>query len=107
LHGEAVLLDIIISTVIALRRCLLTEEDANRIFNLIDDLGITLDTSLLDPETLWQSLEERTCHRNGFQRVPLPRGLGNCVFINDITQREIQSTYQSLINRREIQHDRV
>ncbi len=107
LHGEAVLLDIIFSTMIAKQRCLLSESDAERIFNLIEDLGIDPKISLLDPATLWESLEERTYHRNGFQRVPLPNGLGKCVFVNDITQREILSTYQSIINSREIQHDRV
>jgi 3-dehydroquinate synthase len=99
LHGEAVLLDIAISTMIALERCLLSSADADRIFHLIDNLGITLNTSVLDPEVLWLSLEERTYHRNGWQRVPMPCGLGECVFLNDIKLHEIQSAYNALIKR--------
>jgi 3-dehydroquinate synthase len=99
LHGEAVLLDIVISTMIAHERGLLTRAEADRIFQLIDDLGISLNTSVLDPNDLWQSLEERTYHRNGFQRVPLPNGLGECIFLNDIELHEIQSAYDALISR--------
>jgi 3-dehydroquinate synthase len=107
LHGEAVLLDIVISTMIALTRGLLSKRDVDRIFELIDDLGILLDTSILDPEVLWQSLEERTCHRNGLQRVPLPSGLGECIFVNDITLTEIQSAHQTLLSRTQLQYARI
>jgi len=107
LHGEAVLLDIIISTIIALERGLLSNSDADRVFNLVDTLGISFDTSFLDPNLLWESLEERTYHRNGVQRVPMPHGLGECIFVNDIQYDEILSAFQTLSNRKELQHDRV
>ncbi|MBL8078479.1 MAG: sedoheptulose 7-phosphate cyclase [Anaerolineales bacterium] len=95
-HGEAVLLDIILSVVIAKSRNLLTEEDTGRIFELIHKLGISLDIALLEPELLWQSLEERTYHRNGLQRVPMPHGIGTCVFINDINANEIEENIKLL-----------
>ncbi len=95
-HGEAVLLDIMLSVVIAKSRNLLTEEDTGRIFELIQKLGISLDIALLEPELLWQSLEERTYHRNGLQRVPMPHGIGNCVFINDINANEIEENIKLL-----------
>lgn len=95
-HGEAVLLDILVSTLIARERNLLSEEETNRIFRLTHTLGITLDTSMLDPCLLWQSLAERTYHRNGLQRVPMPCGIGNCIFLNDITKEEIESAAKAL-----------
>lgn len=95
-HGEAVLLDILVSTLIARARNLLSEEESGRIFHLTHTLGITLDTSVLDPHLLWQSLTERTYHRNGLQRVPMPRGIGNCIFLNDITRDEIESASKAL-----------
>lgn len=107
LHGEAVLLDIVISTLIANERGLLPDADTDRIFRLIDDLGIALNTSILDPCMLWQSLEERTNHRNGLQRVPMPYGIGKCVFVNDIKLEEIQSAHHALINRMVLQNDRI
>ena len=89
MHGEAVLLDILVSVLIAMQRGLLSEFEVNRIFDLIDDLGIVPDTDLLDPELMWCSLLDRVEHRNGFQRVPMPDGLANCVFLNDIQPQEI------------------
>jgi 3-dehydroquinate synthase len=96
LHGEAVLLDIVFSSLLARTRGLLSRADLERLFRLIAALGITLDISSLEPLTLWQSLEERTYHRNGFQRVPLPHGIGGCTFVNDITLTEIQTAHRAL-----------
>ena len=107
LHGEAVLLDICLSVLIARSRNLLTEADTSRIFQLIEKLGIMLDISLLDPHQLWQSLEERVYHRNGLQRVPMPQGIGDCVFINDINFNEIEHAIKILENRMVINHDNI
>jgi 3-dehydroquinate synthetase len=96
LHGEAVLLDILVSTLIARRRGLLCEEESGRVFRLTRTLGIVLDMSVLDPRLLWQSLTERIYHRNGLQRVPMPCGIGNCVFLNDISMDEIESAVKIL-----------
>lgn len=99
LHGEAVLLDIVFSSLLARTRGLLASADVDRLFRLISALGIVLDISLLNPPELWQSLEERTYHRNGLQRVPMPRGIGDCVFLNDITLGEIQTAHRALLQR--------
>jgi 3-dehydroquinate synthase len=104
-HGEAVLLDILVSTLIARARNLLSFDETNRIFRLTDALGFTLDTSTLDPELLWQSLEERTYHRNGLQRVPMPRGIGSCVFLNDINADEIESAVKNLEDWTKVKHE--
>lgn len=91
LHGEAVLIDILISSLLASARDLLSEKDLDRIFKLVSKFGIVLNDELATPELLWKTLEERTYHRNGLQRVPLPQGLGGCTFANDIKFEEIQS----------------
>ena len=105
LHGEAVLLDIAVSVLIARTRNLLSDEETGRIFHLITKLGIMLDTTILDPRLLWHSLQERTDHRNGLQRVPLPHGIGGCVFVNDIDAYEIESAVKSLEDWIAIKHD--
>jgi 3-dehydroquinate synthase len=105
LHGEAVLLDILISSLIARSRRLLTEEETGRIFRLTHNLGFKLDASILDPRLLHASLTERTYHRNGLQRVPMPRGIGNCVFLNDITASEIESAVKLLEDWMTIKHE--
>ncbi|MCZ2121313.1 MAG: sedoheptulose 7-phosphate cyclase [Anaerolineales bacterium] len=105
LHGEAVLLDIVVSSLIAEARGLISSEDISRIFQLVDELGINLNTALLDPQTLWNSLEERTYHRDGLQRVPMPLGLGGCNFVNDIQQNEISSAIKNLQDRIMFKYD--
>lgn len=107
LHGEAVLLDILVSTLIARARNLLSEEESSRIFGLTHALGIVLDMSKLDPRLLWRSLIERTYHRNGLQRVPMPHGIGNCVFLNDINMNEIESAVKTLRDWIPVNHEIV
>lgn len=107
LHGEAVLLDIVISVLIAQERGLLSTPETDRVLGLIAALGIVLDADLLDTELMWHALLDRIEHRNGFQRVPLPDGLGRCVFVNDITATEIASSIQLLIDRTTTQDDLI
>lgn len=107
LHGEAVLLDICVSALVAQSRGLLSDGETARLFQLIAALGMRLDISLLEPSLLWDSLQERTYHRNGFQRVPLPRGLGDCLFVNDITRAELESGIRLLEDRMALQHDLI
>lgn len=106
-HGEAVLLDILVSSLIARGRNLLSDEETGRIFRLTDALGIQLDVSVLDPSLLWDSLTERTYHRNGLQRVPMPRGMGGCVFVNDIKMNEIELAVKNLEDWIAIKYDHV
>ncbi len=98
-HGEAVLLDILLSVLMARNRGLLSAEEAERVFALTERLGIELDPSVLDARMLWESLEERTYHRNGLQRVPMPAGIGKCVFLNDITRPEVEAAALELETR--------
>jgi 3-dehydroquinate synthetase len=107
LHGEAVLLDIAVSVLIAQGRGLLGTGELDRVFALMTALGIALDTGVLDTDLMWHSLLDRVEHRNGWQRVPLPDRLGHCVFVNDITRAEISSCIESLIARTTRQHDPV
>lgn len=107
LHGEAVLLDIAVSTLIARNRHLLSDRETGRIFRLIDRLGMVLDTGTLDSELMWRSLLERVEHRNGFQRVPVPHSIGDCVFLNDVTRQEIESSIGALDERMSIQSEPI
>jgi 3-dehydroquinate synthetase len=98
-HGEAVLLDIVISSLIAGERTLLATDQVERIFALINSLGLHLDYASLDANMLWLSLEERVYHRNGLQRIPLPQGIGNCTFVNDVKLEEIELAVKLLKER--------
>lgn len=107
LHGEAVILDIATSIMIANKRKLLSESELIRVFELVDRLGIGLNTEILDPYLLWQCLEERTCHRDGWQSVPFPHGLGKCIFLNDIGLDEIKAAVKSLRKLLVVKHEKI
>jgi len=96
LHGEAVLLDILVSLVIAERRGLLDAREVARVFALVDRLGIAPELGVLDTEVMWQSLLDRIEHRNGRQRLPLPAGIGRGTFIDDLTRRELDAAVTTL-----------
>lgn len=99
LHGEAVLLDILVSTVLAEQRGLLAPDNSTRIFALVEALAMRPDIELLDTESMWQALCDRVEHRNGRQHVPMPRALGSCVFVQDVTRPELESATHSLHER--------
>lgn len=96
LHGESVLLDILVSAVIARGRALLDPPSAARIFALVGRLGIEPQIGLLDAGLMWQSLLDRVEHRNGRQRVPLPSVIGQCVFVDDISRADIEAAIHTL-----------
>jgi 3-dehydroquinate synthetase len=89
LHGEAVAIDCAFSTILAQQRGWISQFLANRVINTMIDLGVPVYHPLLDADMLWNSLEERTTHRAGFQRVPLMTGIGKAAFANDITHAEL------------------
>ncbi len=96
LHGEAVIMDIILSSVIAHKRNLLNSNEVSRILNLIQKLNFTMFHPCMTPDNLWQAIVERTQHRDGQQRMPLPSAIGKCVFVNDIKYHELQPSIDFL-----------
>ena len=63
---------------------------------MVQKLGIAPDTSTLSPDLLFGSLVERTYHRNGLQRVPMPQGIGHCVLLNNVSKEEIENAVKKI-----------
>jgi 3-dehydroquinate synthase len=38
-----------------------------------------------------EALEDTMRHRDGQQRLPLPRGIGRCSFVNDVSLDELKA----------------
>ncbi len=89
LHGEAVVVDMLLSCIIAWQRSLLSRDDLDRIFSLVLTLKLCPLGEGLDPGLLMQSLTERQHHRNGVQRVPLPMGIGSHCFVGNIGLEDV------------------
>ncbi|SCL17935.1 sedoheptulose 7-phosphate cyclase [Micromonospora inyonensis] len=95
-HGEAVALDLNLSAVISNRRGLLSSEQLGRFLRLSRRLGLPTAIPPIGPGRLWESVRERTRHRAGRQRIPLPPRIGECIFIDDLTPDELAAAADAL-----------
>ncbi|MHC5908994.1 sedoheptulose 7-phosphate cyclase [Streptomyces sp. S6] len=96
LHGEAVNLDMALTTVIARGRGLMTDRQCTRVLDTMRALRLPVHHPLLEPELLRSALADTVRHRDGMQRLPLPVGIGDAVFVNDLTDREITGAAEKL-----------
>lgn len=90
LHGEAVAVDMAVTTVMALRRGLLSESECDRMFKLFKDLDLDVWHPSCTADAAWTAVEDMARARDGYQRVPLMNGIGAASFVNDITYEELE-----------------
>ncbi|MBV9384790.1 MAG: sedoheptulose 7-phosphate cyclase, partial [Chroococcidiopsidaceae cyanobacterium CP_BM_ER_R8_30] len=93
-HGHAVNIDMALSATIAARRGYITDYDRDRILGLMSRLGLALDHPLLDSELLWRATQSITLTRDGLQRAAMPRPIGHCFFVNDLTREELSASLE-------------
>ncbi|MFF2863689.1 sedoheptulose 7-phosphate cyclase [Streptomyces rubiginosohelvolus] len=92
LHGEAVVIDMALTTALGTLRGDLTEAEADRVYAVIRSLGLPLWTDVLErPGLLEDALRDTVRHRDGQQRLPLPVGIGRHRFVNDVTPAELRA----------------
>ncbi|MEU9481054.1 sedoheptulose 7-phosphate cyclase [Streptomyces sp. NPDC048191] len=96
LHGEAVCVDMALTTVMAARRGLVGETDRDRILAVMDSLELPTWNDLLEPGLLARALADTVRHRDGLQRLPLPVGIGDAMFVNDVTPAELAAAIDDL-----------
>jgi 3-dehydroquinate synthase len=88
-HGHAVNIDMALSATIAARRGYISVTDRDRILGLMSRIGLSLDHPLLEEELLWRATESISLTRDGLQRAAMPRPIGECCFVNDLTRQEL------------------
>ncbi|GHF67303.1 3-dehydroquinate synthase [Streptomyces mashuensis] len=89
LHGEAVCLDMALTTVVAERRGLVRPAERRRVLDLMRALRLPVWHRLCAPAVLEEALADTVRHRDGSQRLPLPVGIGGAVFVDDLTPDEL------------------
>ena len=89
-HGEAVNIDGYICITISKNRGLITQNEYDRICNVMKNLGLPLMIQHVDLDILVKGLVEATEHRHGKQRIPLITGIGSYTIVNDIRNEELQ-----------------
>ncbi|MFC4335406.1 sedoheptulose 7-phosphate cyclase [Salininema proteolyticum] len=96
LHGEAVCLDMALTTAISLNRGHMMTSQARRIFAVMKSLGLPTEHPAMELGALANALEDTTRHRGGLQRLPLPYGIGSATFANDVTTSEIAEALETI-----------
>jgi 3-dehydroquinate synthase len=90
-HGEAVVLDCLLSSCLANVRGYIDTETLQRIFKTAHSLKLPVfHKDFCNFDLLKKSLSDTMKHRNGNQHLPVPVGIGNYKILNDVTDAEIK-----------------
>lgn len=92
LHGHAISIDMAFSATLARRRGYLGTGDRDRIHQLFSGLGLAVDSEYLTAELLAGATESILQTRAGLLRAAVPRPIGTCHFVNDVTPDELADT---------------
>lgn len=88
-HGHAISIDMAFSTTIAEQRGYISASDRDRIFWLMSRLGLSLNSPYLNPGLLRLATDSIVQTRDGLLRAAVPRPIGSCFFVNDLTTGEL------------------
>lgn len=89
-HGEAVALDMAIATAFAAVSGILDIEDAERIFVAQDALELPIVRAGLTMDMLLRGVHEAKRHRGGQLRMPVLCGIGEAMFIDEISEPQLE-----------------
>lgn len=89
-HGHAIAIDMAFSATIAEQRGYISGSECDRIFWVMSRLGLSLDSPHLTPELIGAATESIIATRDGLLRAAVPRPIGTCFFINDLTRPELE-----------------
>lgn len=91
LHGHAVNIDMALSATIAAKRGYISEIDRDRILGLMSRLGLALDHPLMEIDLMWEATQSIMLTRDGLLRAAMPKPIGECYFMNDLSREELES----------------
>jgi len=89
-HGEAVGLDVLISSFLSLKRGILSQNEFDRVLALTRSIGFTNLYKLPSLERFHEALDAVRNHRAGNLNLVLPSKIGTCIFTNECTKEELQ-----------------
>lgn len=95
-HGEAVAVDCIMSSMIAEQKGLLPTAQASAILDVYARLGLPCSIEGITSDTYKRARDEIVVHRDGLLRAPLPAGIGSCVYVDEISDDEIDAAFARL-----------
>lgn len=96
-HGEAVALDILLSTSIAAQRGVCSPRLFNRLVRTVADLSLPLvPTAMADASQLAESLVAARQHRGGALNLVVPRAAGVPAFLHSVSIAELETALADL-----------
>ena len=102
LHGHAISVEMALDAYLSYQRSLVTEAEMHRILKLFSDFELSIwDDILLDRDCILQGYDKVLQKRGGVLAIPVPKGIGGCAYINDLTKPELLDLigdYQSIVN---------
>ena len=91
LHGEAVSIDIALTSTLAMQRGALAARDHAAILGTLQRLALPIWDPALTPDLLAAALDEARAVRGGRVRIPLPTRIGAIQFDDDVSLGEVVS----------------
>ena len=91
LHGHAVSIDMALSVTLAGERGYISIAERDRVLALISRLGLAVDSPYLTPALLQEASKAIVQTRDGLLRAAVPRPIGTCHFINDLSEAELEA----------------
>ncbi len=95
LHGHAVTVDMALSATLAQRRGYISARDRDRILDVMHRLGLAIDSPYLTADLLADATRSIIKTRDGLLRAPVPRPVGECFFINDLSDAELAEAFDA------------
>lgn len=89
-HGHAISIDMAYSATLAKERGLLSEKEHRRLFGLFARAGLSIDHPQFDNEVLEKGTAAILKTRDGLLRLAVPSPLGSCVFLNDVSVKDLK-----------------
>jgi 3-dehydroquinate synthetase len=99
-HGEAVAIDMALSSAIAVEIGLLDRQSFDRIIGLLLKLGLPIHAKLVTPTHMQQAMLDATLHRDGCVNLVVPTSTGSADFIvshETITETVMDSAIEALV----------
>jgi 2-epi-5-epi-valiolone synthase len=90
-HGEAVAIDIAISTQLAYLENICDQAERDRIIGLLMSVGLPIYHPSLSLDILWRQVSEARKHRAGKLSLILPRGVGNYIMVDQVERSKLEA----------------
>jgi len=84
------------SSLIAEQKGLLPSDEADGLLRLYARLGLPCSIEGITADTYKKARDEIIVHRDGILRAPLPAGIGNCEYVDSMSDDEIELAFERL-----------